>query len=391
MRTERRLIQSPHFVLRAVECTDDHGGWSAPETAPGAQIVLVRRGRFRLDAQGRELTVEPTTGYLHRSGEEVRFAHPAGGDVCTSITLTGDALTEKVDAVRSPAVRVDARLELAHRLLLRSGADPGYAAVEALLDLLLLALRDQPRDGSPPGRSELADRAREAILADEPGCGNLVALARRLGTSPSHLSHTFRHHVGMPLSRYRNRVRVSRALTRLDQGETDLAALAAGLGFSGQAHLTRVMRDEVGHTPGRVRALLGATSTRPQRRRTAATRPWPWEEPCPVLRSPRRRPVRCCWSAPVTRTAGPSGVACPARTRSSRTAGCGCARSRTPDGTTCTAAPSRRSSRTAVPCRRSPSWWTFRWCSAGTDRCWWTSRRCPGVGSAFHRPGSVRS
>ncbi|TDC11494.1 AraC family transcriptional regulator [Nonomuraea longispora] len=167
MRTERRLIQSPHFVLRAVECTDDHGGWSAPETAPGAQIVLVRRGR-----------------------------------------------------------------------------------------------------------SEPADRAREAVLADEPGCGNLVALSRRLGTSPSHLSHTFRHHVGMPLGRYRNRVRVSRALTRLDQGETDLAALAAGLGFSDQAHLTRVMRGEPGHTPGRVRALLGAvTSSEPQRRRAAATRP----------------------------------------------------------------------------------------------------------------------
>lgn len=60
----------------------------------------------------------------------------------------------------------------------------------------------------------------------------------------------------MPLSRYRNRVRVSRALTPLEQGETDLAALAVRLGFNDQAHLTRVMRDELGHTPGRVRTLL---------------------------------------------------------------------------------------------------------------------------------------
>ncbi|MEO3793076.1 AraC family transcriptional regulator [Nonomuraea sp. B10E15] len=256
MRTARRLIENPHFVVSAVECADDHAGWSAPETSSAAQIVLVRRGRFRLESQGRQLTVEPTTGYLHRPGQEIRFAHPAGGDVCTSITFTGDVLTAGLDAVRSPAVRVDARLELAHRLLLRPGADPGFAAVEALLDLLLPALREQPWDVSPPGRRELADRAREAIVADEPGCASLTALARRLRTSPSHLSHTFRHHVGMPLSRYRNRVRVSRALTRLDQGETDLAALAAGLGFSDQAHLTRVMRDELGHTPGRVRALL---------------------------------------------------------------------------------------------------------------------------------------
>ncbi|WP_433515424.1 helix-turn-helix domain-containing protein [Nonomuraea sp. CA-143628] len=47
-----------------------------------------------------------------------------------------------------------------------------------------------------------------------------------------------------------NRVRVSRALTYMDQGETDLAALAIRLGFNDQSHLTRVMRDELGHTPG---------------------------------------------------------------------------------------------------------------------------------------------
>ncbi|MEU6744177.1 helix-turn-helix domain-containing protein [Streptosporangium sandarakinum] len=261
MRTAKRLIESPHFVINSVECSDDHAGWSMPEASPAAQIVLVRQGRFRLDSQGRRMTVEPTVGYLHRPGWEMRFAHPAGGDVCTSITFIGDALTAGLDAACSPAVHVDARLELAHRLLLRTGADPDFAAVEAVLDLLLLALREQSQDVPSPGRQDLADHAREAILSGEPDCADLVTLARRLKTSPSHLSRTFRHHVGMSLSRYRNRVRVSRALTRMDQGETNLAALAAGLGFSDQAHLTRVMRDELGHTPGRVRALLASGGT----------------------------------------------------------------------------------------------------------------------------------
>ncbi|MEU9833223.1 AraC family transcriptional regulator [Streptosporangium sp. NPDC048047] len=260
MRTAKRLVESPHFMINVVECEDDHAGWSVPETSSAAEIVLVRRGRFRLDSQGRRMTAEPTVGYLHRPGWEIRFAHPAGGDVCTSITFVGDALTAGLDAARSPAVHVDARLELAHHLLLRTGADPDFAAVEAVLDLLLLALREQSRDAPSPGRRELADHAREAILSGEPDCADLVALARRLGTSPAHLSRTFRHHVGMPLSRYRNRVRVSRALTRMDQGETNLAALAAGLGFSDQAHLTRVMRDELGHTPGRVLTLLASAS-----------------------------------------------------------------------------------------------------------------------------------
>jgi AraC-like DNA-binding protein len=60
----------------------------------------------------------------------------------------------------------------------------------------------------------------------------------------------------MTISRYRNRVRISRALHRIDEGATDLARLAFTLGFSDQAHFTRVMDKELGRTPGRVRALL---------------------------------------------------------------------------------------------------------------------------------------
>ncbi|GAA1990849.1 helix-turn-helix transcriptional regulator [Amycolatopsis minnesotensis] len=250
----------PHFVLRVVDCTDQHAHWSPPETTSDAQVVLVRRGRFRLESRGRRVTIDPTTGYLHPPGHETRFAHPAGGDTCTSITLPGHALTAGVEAARSPAVRVDARLELAHRALLRTGADPAFAGAEAVVDLLRLALRRHPGDAPAPGSHDLADRAREAVLADDPGGTGLVALAHLLETSPSHLSRTFRHHVGMTVSRYRNRVRISRALRRIDEGETNLASLAFDLGFSDQAHFTRTMRRELGHAPGRVRALLGGES-----------------------------------------------------------------------------------------------------------------------------------
>lgn len=258
-RTARVVVESPHVVVRSVACAADHARWSAPETPDAARIVLVRQGRFRVDVRGRRITVDPTLGYLQRPGEELRFAHPAGGDVCTSVALRGDAFADRSRQPRSPVVRVDARLELAHRLLLRTGgADPDFAALESVVDLLDLAVREQPGDSPAPGRADLADRAREAILADEPGSADLVALARLLHTTPSHLSRTFRHHAGIPLSRYRNRVRVSRALARLDQGETDLAALAASLGFSNQAHMTRVLHTHLGHPPGRVREWFGA-------------------------------------------------------------------------------------------------------------------------------------
>ncbi|GIH62321.1 hypothetical protein Msi02_31380 [Microbispora siamensis] len=93
-------------------------------------------------------------------------------------------------------------------------------------------------------------------MADDPESVDLVRLARALGVSPSHLSRTFRRHVGMTVSRYRNRVRVSRALAGIEEGERDLAGLATALGFADQAHLTRTMRAELGRPPGHLRRLL---------------------------------------------------------------------------------------------------------------------------------------
>lgn len=257
MLTTHALVRSSDYEIRTVDCAHDATGWSAPETTTATQIVLVRRGRFRVRSGDRCRTVDPTAGYLHAPGQETRFAHPAGGDVCTAITLHGHRLTAGIDPARQWTVRVDARLELAHRILLRDNADPDFATAEAVLALLQLAVRHDPDDVPAPGRYALADRAREAILADEPAGRGLVALAATLQTSPAHLSRTFSHHTGMSLSRFRNRVRISRALQRLDEGERDLAGLAAGLGFSDQAHLTRTMRTELGRSPGQVRSLFG--------------------------------------------------------------------------------------------------------------------------------------
>jgi AraC-like DNA-binding protein len=64
--------------------------------------------------------------------------------------------------------------------------------------------------------------------------------------------------MGVSLTRYRNRVRLSRALDRLEQGEGSLAAIAADLGFADQAHLCRSMSQHMGHTPAALRRLLTA-------------------------------------------------------------------------------------------------------------------------------------
>lgn len=262
MQVTTAVATTRHFVVRAVQCRDDHAHWSDPEPTPQTRLVLVRRGRFRIESRGRPVTVDPTFGYLHQPGRPTRFAHPAGGDLCTSITVIGESLTSQLGSTRPEQIPVDARLELAHRALLSTrlsiADDPDFAGAEAVAQLIGLALRRHPDERAAPGRHDVADRAREALLADEAEVTGLVELSRLLGVTPAHLSRTFRHHIGMTVSRYRNRLRVSRALQQIDAGEDDLSGLAHRLGFSDQAHFSRIMRRELGSTPGRVRALLGA-------------------------------------------------------------------------------------------------------------------------------------
>ncbi|WP_223244364.1 helix-turn-helix transcriptional regulator [Streptomyces sp. CBMA156] len=74
--------------------------------------------------------------------------------------------------------------------------------------------------------------------------------------SPYRLSRVFSRETGVSLTRCRNRVRVARAMDRIAEGEPSLADLAARLGFADQAHLTRVIREHVGHTPTVLRRLL---------------------------------------------------------------------------------------------------------------------------------------
>jgi AraC-like DNA-binding protein len=266
--SHRTLVDAPGLRVAEVTCPGHGTRWSAPEPVTAFGIVLVRRGAYRRRVRGRESVVDPGTAYLQVPGTEHEIAHPAGADLCTSITLdtiTLDTITPGTAEPDLPSrldpIQLDPRVGLAHRLLL-ARADAGVNRV-TLTDLAteltgaVLAAMSRAREadrGSTDRR--LVDAARElmAIDPDRP----LPELARRLAVSPYHLSRVFHRVAGVTLSRYRIRLRTNAALERLSEGERGLAALAADLGFADQAHLTRTLRAETGMPPGQVRALLTA-------------------------------------------------------------------------------------------------------------------------------------
>lgn len=270
MRTAVHAARSPGFTISAVTCRDDHARWSSPETRDGYNLVLVRRGRFRRRADGISADIDPVLGYVGVPGAEEQFAHPAGGDTCTWIRLEPQ-LWATLAGAPAPLARstfyVHPHLDLSHRRVLtatRTG-DLGYALTEQLLNLFSGVLQ-QITAGPAPACSGMrhADRtavtaARAAIQADHPAAQALMPLAAMLSISPFRLSRAFSTEMGVSLTRYRNNERLKRVLDRLEEGEDNLAVLAADLQFADQAHLCRTVRQHLGHTPTALRRLLNCS------------------------------------------------------------------------------------------------------------------------------------
>ncbi|MCC3762806.1 AraC family transcriptional regulator [Glycomyces sp. TRM65418] len=264
MLSSTTVARRDDFTISAVTCRDDHRGWAAESAREDYRIVLVRRGRFRRRANGVAAYVDPSMGYVGVPGEGEEFAHPSGGDSCTSIQVGAALWTVMAgdDAVLGrSAIYVDAGLDLAHRRVLACGLDIDFAMAEQLLGLLSGALRQvvsgtMPSPERESGELRLVATACEAIGAGHPASGDLLSLAALLGVSPYRLSRAFSRRLGVSLTHYRNRVRVGRALDLIEEGATGLAAVAAQLGFADQAHLGRTVKQHYGHTPTALKRLL---------------------------------------------------------------------------------------------------------------------------------------
>jgi AraC-like DNA-binding protein len=262
------LLDEGGLKLEDVRCASRRTGWSPPEASTGHSVVFVRRGCFRRRVDGVEAVLDPAVIYFEQPGQEQQVAHPHdGGDACTVFVLapaTVAALWGGDAELPSGPLFSDASLDLQHRRIVAgsSSCDAFELAERALVLLATVLERAHPgrvaagRPSTAAARKRAVDATRE-VLAERPAVG-LLELARAVAVSPHHLSRIFSDCAGEPISRYRNRIRARLALERLADGETSLARLAGELGLADQAHLTRVVRREVGQPPSRLRPSVAS-------------------------------------------------------------------------------------------------------------------------------------
>lgn len=260
------LARGRGFTVSDLRILEHTRAWSKPEIMPGHQIVFVRRGLFGLRLSGWRGVVDPLIAYLRHPDDEQQIAHrPDREDACTVLTLDTALAAEVIPAHPGRRmVRTTGAVDLAHRWLLaqaRQGVD-AFALSEAVTRLAAQVFQqadELPVGSSRPSHRRLADAARELLVAD-PARARFEDLARELGVTRPHLSRVFRRETGASLTGFRTRLRVRSALDRIEAGQTNLAELAADLGFADHAHLTRTMRAELAMPPTAVRDHLRSSA-----------------------------------------------------------------------------------------------------------------------------------
>jgi AraC-like DNA-binding protein len=108
-------------------------------------------------------------------------------------------------------------------------------------------------DQSPP-LSSVSRRAIAYVEAAIDGKPQLGEAARRVGMSPSRLTHVFSHEVGIPFRRFVLWTRIKRAVAAAQDGD-DLTQAAVAAGFADSAHLSRTFRSMFGLSPSLVLPL----------------------------------------------------------------------------------------------------------------------------------------
>lgn len=112
-------------------------------------------------------------------------------------------------------------------------------------------------------RGQLIEKAL-AILQQSPMQSG-GALARLLGVSPGHLAREFKAEMGLSLVEHRNRLRLARFFSGVEQNRKSLLEAALEAGFGSYAHFHRVYRKLQGATP-RDDLLRRAASAEVERR-----------------------------------------------------------------------------------------------------------------------------
>ncbi|MGK9052544.1 helix-turn-helix domain-containing protein [Neorhizobium petrolearium] len=180
----------------------------------------------------------------------LRFLSPSVGN---SAALT---------ALRRPVEIQDlGAIETLAGLLVDEISNPSKHAVyaESLVGSIVAGLLDIPEQDGEKANGRLTQAQMNRLVSRIDGLGDcrmsVAEMAAAVGLSESWFSNVFKQTTGKTPLQWQLGKRIDLAKKLLLEGDLTVADIAAQLGFSDQAHLTKVFRQGVGQTPAAWRRM----------------------------------------------------------------------------------------------------------------------------------------
>ncbi|WP_083198182.1 helix-turn-helix domain-containing protein [Pararhizobium polonicum] len=165
-------------------------------------------------------------------------------------------------AIRRPVELQDvAAIEVLAKLLAEEIRNPSKHAVyaESLVGSIVTGLLDIPADGDEKASGRLTQAQMNKLLAHIERLGDyrmtVADMAATVDLSESWFASVFKHTTGKSPLQWQLSKRIEQAKQLLGESDLPVASIAVQLGFSDQAHLTKVFRQVAGETPAAWRKL----------------------------------------------------------------------------------------------------------------------------------------
>jgi AraC-like DNA-binding protein len=234
--------------------------------SPEYQLVLPYAGAFEWRVGAKTAFLDVTRVLFVGAGEDYADSHVAGGghdsiiitphlsmlqELCGHVMPSGHPAFQRVTKPATPRVNLRS-----HRLLrLEASVNDPLACDELMITLLGEALAPAQRVARTSPLL-VVDRAKQFLHAHLCEPIPLNEIADAVQVSGAYLTDAFTRSEGVPLCRYRTRLRLNRALVRLPRCQ-DITALALDLGFSSHAHFSNAFKSLFGVSPSAFRAGCG--------------------------------------------------------------------------------------------------------------------------------------
>ena len=259
-------------------CRPWHDLFKDDERASAHHLVFPRTSVIITHDGYEPVVTDPNTVLFYNKHQTYRREKLSDkGDICEYFSFTPEALLDTMQTY-DPSVLdrperpyptthapSDAQSYLLQRLVVEhilrdEPADALYvqeatlAILASVLENLFPGQRQEPETAAARrAHAELARGVKTILATRYHESLTLAEIARELYTSPYHLCRVFAEQTGQTIHRYRNEIRLRVALTRILEGEDDLASLALNLGYNSHSHFTRSFRKLFQTTPSELR------------------------------------------------------------------------------------------------------------------------------------------